>query len=123
MVASLVRRSSTSEDPGFQELIENYRQQIDEFDEEIIHLIAQRMHLVREIGYVKKDKNVAIFQPERWRALAEACRSRAEKGDLSREFISLFLEAIHQEGINQQERIMIHSAEETTIAGDLWMND
>ena len=123
MIASLVQRQSTSEDPDFQEQIENFRQQIDEFDEEIIHLIAQRMHLVREIGYVKKDKNVAIFQPERWRALAEACRLRAEKGDLSREFISMFLEAIHQEGINQQERIMNDGLEETSLSGDLWMND
>ncbi len=123
MISSLVRRSSTSEDPGFQEQIENFRQQIDEFDEEIIQLIAQRMNLVREIGYVKKDKNVAIFQPERWRALADACRIRAEKGDLSREFISMFLEAIHQEGINQQERIMNDGLEETALAGDLWMND
>jgi len=123
MISSLVRRSSTSEDPGFQEQIENFRQQIDEFDEEIIQLIAQRMNLVREIGYVKKDKNVAIFQPERWRALAEACRRRAEKGDLSREFISLFLEAIHQEGINQQERVMNNGLVETAQGGDLWMND
>jgi chorismate mutase len=81
------------------------------------------MHLVREIGYIKKDKNVAIFQPERYRTLADACRMRAEKGDLSREFISLFLEAIHQEGINQQERIMNEGLTESTPPGDLWMND
>lgn len=123
MTRSLVLRSATSEDPGYREQIEHYRQQIDEFDEEIIHLIAQRMHLVREIGYIKKDKNVAIFQPERFRALADACRLRAEKGDLSREFISLFLEAIHQEGINQQERIMNDGLTESTTKGDLWMND
>lgn len=123
MVGSLIQRFATSEDPDFREQIENFRQQIDEFDEEIIHLIAQRMRLVREIGYVKKDKNVAIFQPERWRALAEACRIRAEKGDLSREFISLFLEAIHQEGITQQERVMNDGLAEPTLSGDLWMND
>ena len=123
MISSLVRRSMTSDDPDYQVSIENYRQQIDELDEEVIHLIAQRMQLVREIGYVKKDKNIAIFQPERWRALAEACRRRAEKGDLSREFISLFLEAIHQEGINQQERIMNEGVEETAVSGDLWFND
>lgn len=123
MVGALIQRHATSEDPGFLEQIECFRQQIDDFDEEIIQLIAQRMHLVREIGYVKKDKNVAIFQPDRWRVLADACRKRAEKGDLSREFISLFLEAIHQEGITQQERIMNERVEEPEISGDLWMND
>jgi chorismate mutase len=123
MVGALVQRHSTSEDPDFQERIENFRQQIDEYDEEILNLIAQRMLLVREIGYVKKDKNVAIFQPERWRALAEACRLRAEKGDLSREFISMFLEAIHQEGISQQERIMNDAVDESVLTGDFWKND
>lgn len=123
MVGALIQRHATSEDPGFQEQIECFRQQIDDFDEEIIQLIAQRMHLVREIGYVKKDKNVAIFQPDRWRVLADACRKRAEKGDLSREFISLFLEAIHQEGITQQERVMNERVEESEISGDLWMKD
>ena len=123
MAMSLLPRAATSEDPDFQANIEHFRQQIDEFDEEIIHLIAQRMHLVREIGYVKKDKNVAIFQPERWRVLAEACRRRAEKGDLSREFISLFLEAIHQEGINQQELIMSEGKVQHNPSRDLWIND
>jgi len=106
MHSALIRRSVTTDDPDYLFKIENYRQQIDELDEEIIHLISQRMQLVREIGGVKKDKNVAILQPERWRALVEACRSRADKKELSREFTNLFLEAIHQEGIEQQERVM-----------------
>ncbi|MBV6439602.1 MAG: 3-deoxy-7-phosphoheptulonate synthase [Haliscomenobacteraceae bacterium CHB4] len=113
MTGSLIRRAITTDDPDYLFKIENFRQQIDELDEEIIHLIARRMHLVREIGYVKKDKNVAILQPERWRALAEACRRRADKNELSREFTNLFLEAIHQEGIEQQERIMNDGIQET----------
>jgi chorismate mutase len=106
MMRTLVRKNISSDDPGYLSSIENFRQQIDELDEEIIYLIAQRMKLVREIGMAKKDKNIAIFQPERWRALAEACRKRAEKNELSNEFIAQFLEAIHQEGIEQQEKVM-----------------
>lgn len=125
MLSELNMRSRTSNDPDYLHQIENFRQQIDELDEEIIHLIAQRMQLVREIGYVKKDRNIAIFQPERWRALADACRTRAEKNELSREFITLFLEAIHQEGIEQQEQIMNDglTASTTTAAGSLWFDD
>lgn len=123
MTRALVRRSTTSEDPGYLAQIEQFRQQIDELDEEIIYLIAQRMHLVREIGYAKKEKNVAILQPERWRALSEACRHRAEKNELSREFIGLFLEAIHQEGINQQERVMNNGEIVPTVSNDLWLHD
>jgi chorismate mutase len=123
MIGSLVRRSISSDDPGYQSTIENFRQQIDELDEEIIHLIAQRMRLVRDIGYAKKDKNIAIFQPERWRALAEACRRRAEKNELSHQFIDMFLEAIHQEGIEQQEFVINDGVTVPVVASDLWMND
>ncbi len=122
MINGLIRREQHSDDPDYQMNIESFRQQIDELDEEIIHLIAQRMHLVRDIGHVKKEKNIAIFQPERWRILADACRKRAEKNELSREFVSMFLEAIHQEGINQQEQVMNIDVKER-VSTDLWIND
>ena len=124
MSTALIRRSVTTDDPDYLFKIENFRRQIDDLDEEIIHLIAQRMQLVREIGSVKKDKNVAILQPERWRALVDACHRRAEKNELSGEFTNLFLEAIHQEGIEQQERVMNDGIREPAApVGSLWMGD
>lgn len=106
MMQQLVRRAMTTDDPDFLAQMENSRSAIDEIDEEIITLIASRMQLVREIGTIKKDKNVAVLQPERFRALREALQRRGEKNELSPEFIALFLEAIHQESINQQEAII-----------------
>jgi chorismate mutase len=124
MIRNLVLRPITSNDPDFLIQIENYRSELDDLDEEIITAIARRMHLVREIGAIKKVKNVAVLQPERYRALREALRRRGEKNELSAEFISMFLEAIHQESINQQETVMNPGAKEIPLAsGHLWMND
>lgn len=106
MIRNLVRRAITTDDPDFLAGMENCRSAIDEIDEEIIYLIARRMQLVQEIGSIKKDKNVAVLQPERFRALREALQRRGEKNELSPEFIALFLEAVHQESINQQEKVM-----------------
>lgn len=106
LLRGLVRRAVTTDDPDFLAGMENCRSVIDEIDEEIIFLIARRMQLVREIGTIKKDKNVAVLQPERFRALREALLRRGEKNELSPEFIALFLEAVHQESINQQEQVM-----------------
>lgn len=119
MIGSLVRRSISSDDPNYLSSIEHLRQQIDELDEELICLIARRMELVRAIGHEKKARNIAIFQPERWRTLVEACRCRAEKNELSHEFIAMFLEAIHQEGINQQERIVNNTVPAVLAPADL----
>ncbi|MBL7798426.1 MAG: bifunctional 3-deoxy-7-phosphoheptulonate synthase/chorismate mutase type II [Saprospiraceae bacterium] len=106
MLRQIVRRAISTDDPDFLARMENCRSVIDEIDEEIISLIARRMLLVREIGAIKKDKNVAVLQPERFRALREALLRRGEKNELSPEFIALFLEAVHQESINQQEQII-----------------
>ena len=106
MIGRLVRRRITTDDPDYLAQIENCRNEIDEIDEELINLIARRMMLVKEIGSVKKEKNVAVLQPERFRALREALHLRGDKNELSPEFISLLLEAIHQESINQQELVM-----------------
>ena len=106
MMQQLVRRAITTDDPDFLAQMENSRSLIDEIDEEIINLIANRMQRVREIGAIKKEKNVAVLQPERFRALREALQRRGEKNELSPEFIAMFLEAVHQESINQQELII-----------------
>ncbi|MBK8921970.1 MAG: bifunctional 3-deoxy-7-phosphoheptulonate synthase/chorismate mutase type II [Saprospirales bacterium] len=123
MMRTLVRRAVTTDDPDFLARMENCRSEIDALDEELIHLIAQRMQLVREIGAIKKDKNVAVLQPERFRALREALQRRGEKNELSPEFISLFLEAVHQESINQQEQIINANTAGQPAPSDLWLND
>ncbi len=110
LLSSLVRRAVTTDDPEFLSSIENYRRAIDEIDEEIIALIARRMQLVRDIGLTKREKNITVLQPERFRALREALLVRGQKNELSQEFIALLLEAIHQESISQQERVMNLSA-------------
>lgn len=106
LVRNLIVRQPTNHDPDYLAKLENCRHRLDELDEELIYLVARRMELVREIGAVKKTKNVAVLQPERFRALRDALHRRGELNELSPEFIGLFLESIHQESINQQEKIM-----------------
>jgi chorismate mutase len=108
MTASLQRRKLSSDDPEFLARLENCRREIDDIDEEIIQLMARRMRLVREIGAVKKEKNITVLQPERFRALREALHARGEHNELSAEFIALLSEAMHQESINQQE-VVVHA--------------
>lgn len=124
MIAALVRRHTTSDDPDYLIQIEKFRSELDDLDEELINVISRRMELVREIGAVKKDKNIAVLQPERFRAMREALSRRAAKNELSPEFISLFLEAVHQESITQQERIINPQLRITADRpAELWMND
>lgn len=106
MFAGLVKRKPTADNPSFLTEMENRRFEIDEIDEELLHLIARRMQLVREIGILKRQNNVTVLQPERFRSLRESLLRRGIQNELSPEFIHLMLEAVHQESINQQERVM-----------------
>lgn len=80
------------------------RQYIDELDEKIIELLADRMNISEKIGEYKREHNMTIFQLERWRHIFE---TRSKQGDglgLSSDFLKKFLENLHQESIRRQEK-------------------
>jgi len=47
------------------------REEIDRIDEEILSLLNKRAGLAKEIGKIKKEKNLQIHVPERERAIFE----------------------------------------------------
>jgi chorismate mutase len=106
IVSKLRLRETSSADPEYLSRIENCRVAIDEIDEEIVALIARRMSLVRDIGQIKKEKNISVLQSDRFRTIRETLRGRCGKNQLSEAFVEQLLEAIHQESIYQQERVM-----------------
>lgn len=86
--------------------IENLRQMIDSKDREILKLISERMKIASEIGQVKNNHNVTIYQPKRWKFIQGHLREIGESQGLSTEFIHRFLTALHQESILVQNKEM-----------------
>ena len=82
------------------------RKQIDELDHRLIAILAQRMDVAKEIGQVKKDSNVAVLQVGRWDELVKERIEMASGKGLSEEFTTRFLAAVHQESINNQDKLM-----------------
>ncbi len=103
LVNNLVIRDLKSEN-GI--ALKHLRQQIDEIDDELFQILAKRLEVVKNIGHYKKNNNIAILQPKRWNDILEKGFEKAEHLGLSREFISAYLKAIHQESINVQEDIL-----------------
>jgi chorismate mutase len=58
------------------------------------------------MGAVKKDCNMTAYQPERWQEIVATRGDRAEKLNLSREFIVALYEKIHDESIKKQLEIL-----------------
>jgi chorismate mutase len=102
MAARLIPRHFSSTDAAFTENLENLRRQMDEVDDELMAMLAQRMKIARRIGSVKGQNNIALYQPERWNEVITRCMEKAEVYGLGAAFVSAYLDAVHQESLRQQ---------------------
>lgn len=81
------------------------RQQIDVIDEELVQILASRMSVARDIGRFKKENNITILQNDRWKGIMKKYTEKAKINKLSESFILQVIKSVHDESIDQQERI------------------
>ena len=64
------------------------------------------MKVAGQIGELKRSNNVAVLQNKRWNEILGRMILEGQDRQLSEEFILRVFKAIHQESINQQEKIL-----------------
>jgi len=106
LVNNLVFRNPTTTNRSFNANLDHLRHDIDEIDNEVLNLLSKRMKIAEQIGIYKKENNISIFQPNRWGTILDSAVQKGASRELSKEFITAFLKAVHQESINRQEAIM-----------------
>ena len=99
-------RKETDEEAEYNNKLSNLRAQIDIIDNQLIDTFGKRMKVSDGIGTLKKQKNVAVLQSNRWNAILGKMILEGESKGLSEEFVLRMFKAIHQESINHQEKIM-----------------
>lgn len=99
-------RKESNEELEYQNDLSNLRAQIDIIDNQVIDILGKRMKVSDSIGALKKQKNVAVLQSNRWNAILGNMILEGEARGLSEEFILKMFKAIHQESINHQEKII-----------------
>ncbi|RLD25747.1 MAG: 3-deoxy-7-phosphoheptulonate synthase, partial [Bacteroidetes bacterium] len=99
-------RNHQLKDTGRLKELKNLRHQIDELDQQLISVFSQRMDVVADIGELKKQGNVAVLQSERWDEIVNDRVSSGIDNGLSIAFTKKIFEAIHQESINKQNKIV-----------------
>jgi chorismate mutase len=90
----------------FHAALDKFREQINHIDDELMQLLGQRMQIADKIGEYKKNNSVTILQTNRWNQILEKAFGKGEKLGLSQEFITRYLDAVHMESINRQNKIM-----------------
>ncbi|WP_420602652.1 chorismate mutase [Flagellimonas sp.] len=99
-------RKETDEEAEYNSKLSNLRAQIDVIDNQLIDILGKRMKVSDGIGQLKKQKNVAVLQSNRWNAILGKMILEGETQGLSEEFVLRMFKAIHQESINHQEKII-----------------
>ena len=103
LIANLqIRNSDIS---AFDDEMGRHRTLISDLDFQLIEILAHRMKISEKIGTLKKENNIAIFQPERWKIITEYAAQKADETGMSPDFIEKVFKAIHEESIEIQNNI------------------
>lgn len=84
--------------------LENFREQIDTIDYEIIYLLSRRFALVEQIWNIKKEKWENVFQPKRWDFLLKNLLEEAKEKNVNSELVKKIWEEIHKESLNIEKK-------------------
>lgn len=106
MLDTIVWRKEDVNSEAYHAALEKLRQQINHLDDEMMQILGQRMKIADQIGKYKKDNNITILQTNRWNEILERAFNRGEKLGLGKEFITKYLDAVHMESINHQNKVM-----------------
>ena len=107
MISHLILREYDPQNVKERTELEKLRKEIDLLDDELLNLLASRMMVAKKIGEYKKDNNITILQSDRWQEILDKFKSKAHNHGLSEGFITSIIKNIHNESINQQEKILI----------------
>lgn len=91
--------------------LDDLRNDIDRVDEVLVRLLNERARCVCEIGRLKKDTGMAIYQPDREKQVLHHVRTVGAEGPLGGDAIARLFERIIDEA-RRLERRVVHGEEE-----------
>jgi chorismate mutase len=101
----LVWKKNSLDTPQYSIELDGLRKQINVHDEQLIHLIRNRMNIAEEIGRLKKDNQVTVLQNNRWNEVLDKAVFLGTSLDLSEDFIRHMMELLHLESIRLQNSL------------------
>jgi chorismate mutase len=77
---------------------------IDKADRDLLKSLQKRNKAVEQVGKLKRQFDLPIYQPDRWKEVVENRVKRGNKLKIGEGFLREVLELIHQESIRIQKR-------------------
>src|SRR5579859_7628716 len=82
--------------------LDDWRQEIDRLDDELLNVLSQRFAIVQQIGKLKKAKGIPPLAEQRWQQLLHDKLTKAKKYNLPEKFIGRLYNLIHQYALELQ---------------------
>jgi chorismate mutase len=104
--------------------IEDWRKKIDELDRRLVELLSERAKAAQEIGRLKRDTNLPIYEPERERIVFSNVQA-LNRGPLpDRDIVRIFERIIDvMRNIQKEETAPKTQAKKTETEFDSDVND
>ena len=91
--------------------LDDLRDDIDRVDEVLVRLLNERARVACEIGRLKRELGIEVYQPEREKQVLAHVRSVAAEGPLGADAIARLFERIIDEA-RRLERRLVHGEDE-----------
>ena len=99
-------RKKGDDEAEFHNALVQLRAQIDVLDGTVLDTLGERMKVAEAIGTLKKEKNVAVLQSNRWNEILGKMILEGEQRGLSEEFVLKLFKSIHTESSRHQEQVI-----------------
>jgi chorismate mutase len=106
MLESIRWRKEDVQNEDFHSALEKLRQQINQLDDELLQVLSTRMKVAQKIGEYKKNNDITILQTNRWNEILDRAIAKGNNLGLSDDFVTKYMDAVHMESINQQNKVM-----------------
>ncbi len=97
--------------------LDDFRNDIDRIDEVLVRLLNERARVACEIGELKRQLGVEVYQPEREKQVLAHVRGIAAEGPLGADAIARLFERIIDEA-RRLERRVIHGEDKPDKGSD-----
>ncbi|MGE0450144.1 MAG: chorismate mutase [Vicinamibacterales bacterium] len=94
--------------------LDDLRRDIDRVDEVLVRLLNERARCACEIGRIKKELGVEVYQPDREKQVLQHVRTIASEGPLGPDAIARLFERIIDEARRLERRVVHGEADEAT---------
>lgn len=95
---------------GKEESMELLREEIDLIDSKILSLLSERMEVSKYIGEYKREKDMPLYQDERYNSMIAKRGEEGDKKGLSKTFVKRVMDLIHSESLENQIKNTINES-------------